>query len=530
MVSAQDLSTEVVVDRNIIPEERSAARPSWLAPEILLPPTQTVELQPVTYTGVAALDRQYTQLPAADGAYAAEKTPYRGYVAGGYFPTLDFGISAGYRLLDKKTMSLGARLQLDSERYRPSKDVDAPNYFFTTTIGVDYRWQPTSKSTLAAFAEYAYLRDRTYFFEPQSINSGAVGASWRQEVGRVNIHASLRGDFEHLGKVREILAGNTPWVDPLSQQRVRFAAGMALPLADSRIGIDVDGDYLRTAAETASTKGFVALTPHYTYVSRRFVAKIGVKLDIADKFNVMPDVRVQWNVADAFSIWANVTGGSHVNSFASLRQVSVYQIFRNQFELSRVPLALDGGLNFGPYKGFYVGVFGGYAIANKWMMLAGGNSFYGGYSAFAPVNIKGWHAGAKIGGEWRFIKAEALAEFAPSDYDKAWYFNRDRAKVVVGAHLSLTPIKPLTVTVGYEFRGGRKAYYSMTEASGTKSDKPQSTSLGCVSDLSVGAEYRINTSLAVFARVENILGRRFEVIDAVVSRRQSGLVGVSYKF
>ena len=55
-------------------------------------------------------------------------------------------------------------------------------------------------------------------------------------------------------------------------------------------------------------------------------------------------------------------------------------------------------------------------------------------------------------------------------------------------------------------------------------------SLGCVSDLGAGATYGITPAIDVFARVDNILGRRHMLLPGIESRGLHGLAGVQLKF
>lgn len=519
-VNAQNISTEVVVDRNIVPQERAATRPGWLVPQLELPEVSPTLLDAATYTGVVAIDRDYIALRPAEGAFAAVKTPYRGYFAGGYFPTVDFGVSAGYRIISKENMSLGARLQFDKERYRPYKDMKddkSRQNFIDGTAGIDFSWRASDRSVLSAFGQYSFLREKSIYWEPQTVNSGAAGASWQSSTSKIKYHIGVRGYFEKSSDSHSYMEGGSTLIEGIAQQQIAFDGSVALPFGKSSIGLDVNGDYVHTDLDMEATKGYVDLTPHYAYQNDIFSAKIGVRLDIANKVRVMPDVRVQWIAASMASVWTNVTGGSRTNSFERLRQLSVYQVFETPYSLSRIPVEVNGGINLGPFRGVYFGVFGGYAIAYEWLMLD-----YLALSPYEVVDVRGWHCGAKIGAEWRFIKAEVSADFAPSSYDRAWYTRRDRAATVVDTSVELNPVEPLTVAVNYQFRNRRKAYSPYRD--------DYYVDLGCVSDLSVGAEWRFTPSFAVFARVENILGRQYKKIASDISRKQSGLIGLSVKF
>lgn len=511
----QQLSTEVIVDRDVVPQQRIAVRPSWLTPTVNLGEAAPVVLEPAQYTHLSAITRSFSVLSPAAGAFAAEKSPFRGYVAAGYFPTLDFGVAAGYRLVDRENMTLNAYVHFSDERYTPFKDDgdDTRQYFVSGGAGVDFLWHPVRESALKAYARYDHLRESTTYWYPQSVNSGSFGAGWQSKAGILDYYVKAHADLESSGDTHSYITaiGESSLLKGLSQQDFCFDLGASVAAGPGKAGVDISGDFLHTL----STDGIVGITPYYDYSNGAFKARLGVKLDIAGKFNVMPDVRLSVAPAGPFAAWLDFGGGSVNNSFARMRQECVYQVFANPFVQSKVPFTVEGGINIGPFKGFSVGAFGGYAVADSWLMDSDGV-----FTAFSPVDIKGWHAGVKATARWRMIKAEASVDFAPCGYDRAWYLRRDRAATVVEATIEVNPVKPLTVAVGYEFRNRRRAYRNDTFY----------TDLGCVSNLSAGAEWRFSEALAVFVRTENILCRRYMMVAWEPSRKLSGLFGVSYKF
>jgi outer membrane cobalamin receptor len=90
---------------------------------------------------------------------------------------------------------------------------------------------------------------------------------------------------------------------------------------------------------------------------------------------------------------------------------------------------------------------------------------------------------------------------------------------VLNASLTVTPISALDVEVGYERRDGRKLV-SLTETYDLKT----------ADNLVLGAKYRINDQLNVWARLENMLNTRYYMISGLPAQGFSGLIGVGYKF
>ena len=192
---------------------------------------------------------------------------------------------------------------------------------------------------------------------------------------------------------------------------------------------------------------------------------------------------------------------------------------------SHVPLTVDAGVNVGPFAGFGIGVFGGWARANDWLMPSLTSIYFSPVATMQPVDVKGFHAGIRAVYDYRsLLHVEASAEFAPQSATSGYYLWRDRAKSVVKASATVRPLERLELTLGYEFREGR-ACYTLYPVEGA-----ERVGLGCVSDLSFGARYALTSALDIFARGDNLLGRRYSVLPGIASQGVHGLVGASFKF
>lgn len=524
-VSAQTLSTEVVVDRSVDAREREASRIENIYPEVVLPQSSVRPLLPSFYSSISAFDNDYSVLPVVEASLSPHKSPYRGYLAAGYFPLLNSNVSAGYRVVDKSALALDAFLQFNSERYSPYKKDEVENnrnYFLNGAVGLGLAWTPQQNSALTASVVYDYLNQSTLLWDAQSVNSLRIGTDWKSRAGNLSYHAGVKFSYESASDVKTFpdVHHLTYDLSGPSQLDFSFDAGLDYGLGRSAVGLDVAGDYLRTSVTTSTAGTTFDIIPHYSFKADKFDVRLGVKLNPVSfagesKFHVMPDVHLAWKPVTFFSVSASVTGGSYLNSFATIRQESVYQIFTSPFAPSKVPVAVDGALNFGPFRGVYFGFFGGYALADSWLTLTDSA-----LHPFAPEDISGWHAGAVVGLTHRFVDFSAKADFAPSDFDKAWYLYRDRAGIVVDASLKIKPIDPLSVILDYTFRSHRRAY----------SDETHFIGLGAVSDLSAGASWRFTPALTAFVRVQNILCRRYMILPHLPSAKLTGLVGIEFKF
>lgn len=535
--SAQDLSTEVQVDRTIEPAERAATRPAGLFPQLLLPKTTPVQLNTANYTSLTSVDRTFPLLyPQAD-----PRTPvndgYRGYVMAGYLPTFNVGVTAGYRPIFSDRVVLDVYGNFRGESYEPE---GLKNSFTGGGIGSDLLFKPNANSTLTANASFALdshkVRAGLY---KQSRTNGQLGAVWTSSVEALDYHARVGVLFNSYGDVSSDWQKTGPAFG-MSEQLVDFGIGAALPVDDNgAFALDLGYSLLHQSSDTPKLErednsvGIVYVTPAYRLRSGAFSANIGLRLDHAtgngSNLRISPDLRFGWEPAKTFGVEASFTGEQRLQPMAELSQTVSPYLFATQIN-NYVAKRLGGELRLrvGPFKGFAIEVFGGYDEVDSYLMpdlyMLHFEPAFAGFSidplsAFVPEDIKGWHAGVNFTYASRLFDANLGVEAAPSEGDKAYYLRRDRAQYVFTAGVQTRPIDKLEVGVGYEFRSHRLGYYVY----GIEH-------LGCVSNLSLNAAYRLTPQVSLFANLDNLLCRRYQVVPGLLSQSLHGLVGASFRF
>ena len=535
--SAQDLSTEVQVDRTIEPAERAATRPAGLFPQLLLPKTTTVQLNTANYTSLTSVDRTFPLLyPQAD-----PRTPvndgYRGYVMAGYLPTFNVGVTAGYRPIFSNRVVLDIYGNFRGESYEPE---GLKNSFTGGGTGSDLLFKPNANSTLTAKASFALDSHKVFAgLYKQSRTNGQLGAVWTSSVEALDYHARVGVLFNSYGDVSSDWQKTGPAFG-MSEQLVDLGIGAALPVDDNGdFALDLGYSLLHQGSDTPKLEGednsvgIVYVTPAYRLRSGAFSANIGLRLDHAtgngSNLRISPDLRFGWEPAKTFGVEASFTGEQRLQPMAELSQTVSPYLFATQIN-NYVAKRLGGELRLrvGPFKGFAIEVFGGYDEVDSYLMpdlyLLHFNPEFAGVSsdplsAFVPEDIKGWHAGVNFTYTSRLFDANLGVEAAPSDGDKAYYLRRDRAQYVFTAGVQVRPIDKLEVGVGYEFRNHRLGYYIY----GTEH-------LGCVSNLSFNASYRLTPQVSLFANLDNLLCRRYQVVPGLLSQSLHGLVGASFRF
>lgn len=565
--SAQNLSTEITVDRTIVPAERAAMRLNSVRPALLSTPVAPSRIGMTEYTEPGTVTRSSVLLAPAAWADTFAVSPYRGYVAAGYFPAYNLAVSAGYRLLQTADTRLGVWGQFDglSYKHRPAPGNEKHTYKNNTgAVGADFDHRFGTHGVLTAGAAYrfsAVQAPQEEYYDRRNFNIADVRAAWYARAGRAGYHVDAElHTFGYKPKFNDDVhldgaSPNSLFGTKGTELNFAAAAGVIARLgerrAGHRVGLELKADmlsrpdamvlergiytltgdeYLCPALAKGSTLGVISATPYYAFGGNAgFNLRLGARIDISTggdgkKFHIAPDVQASYS-APGYSIYARAGGGEVLNTQRSLYDFTPFFPVGWMYGRSHVPLTVDAGVNVGPFAGFGIGVYGGWARANDWLMPSLTYIYFSPVATMQSVDVKGFHAGIRAAYDYRsLLHVEASAEFAPQTPSSGYYLWRDRAKSVVKASATVRPIERLELTLGYEFRESRACY-----TLDTTSDTGR-VGLGCVSDLSFGAQYSLTHALDIFARGDNLLGRRYSVLPGIASQGVHGLVGVSYKF
>ncbi|MDE6301081.1 MAG: hypothetical protein K2M19_05150, partial [Muribaculaceae bacterium] len=202
--TAQDLSTEVVVDRTVTPVERIATRPGGLTPAIILPMAAPVDLRPQLYTDLSAITRAFEPFDPLGGSRTPVPSTYRGYVSAAYGPLLTTDIRAGYRFLESESLKAGAALSFASESYRSFQPADWNKNRYADGKVLGYvQWRPDTKSLLDAVLEGRVLSQGTCRWDAFAAQDVRLKASWTSRAGWVDYGARADIAFDHNGDLKQ---------------------------------------------------------------------------------------------------------------------------------------------------------------------------------------------------------------------------------------------------------------------------------------------------------------------------------------
>lgn len=586
IATAQELTKEITVDHDIVPEKREASKLSFL-PVVELDPVKRAMLD-IASKGVAIQPSPgiSTLAPAAYGDTLATY-PWRGYAAVGYLPTYNLGASAGYRFIDNDKTRLGAWLQFDGNSYNGSLPqlLNINEYKLkrkiknnAVTFGASLHQSVSRNSFIEAnlgyqLAKYTSLGDVFSENLPEkSVNRLNVDLAWTSRSNSLLTWVSGGYSLFANGGDRNPYY-EAPTYKFLNENRVKFNAGAQLSTSElSKVMADASLSVIKNSCTRNNSHGLLSLKPAYRYSSSAIDATVGAKVELTfnsgKAFHVAPDINFVWRPLNVVGIQAHAGGGEWQNTQSSIAAITPYATPFYAFQNSHVPITLDARVAIGPFKGFSFELYGAYAVANDWLMPTveyvgisdrysnssnldysdhftqvdhnfdnlDGDLVWGTHLNFSPTKFRGGMFGAALAyNDSRWGNAKISYEMAPSKsngrYERGWYLWRDRAKNVMRAEIHATPLKPLAVDVAWELRTRRHSYddfvaYGKEHRFVAKIDQ----SLSTLANLNVGASWSFNQRLSIFARGENLLGRSYLLIGSMPAQGLHGLVGATYKF
>lgn len=564
---AAQVSKEITVEREVVPTVRSAS-PLTFTPSVTLPATPRPTLSYSERTSLASIPSLFRTLePAAVGDSIAA-SPYRGYAAIGYFPAFNLGASAGYRLLDRSRTTLDAWMQYDGNRYNATiAELDRKDHIQShdAVVGINLNAAGNNASLFNLSLDYAF----SSFNNPW--RPSPFSCRKDQKLNRLNAQAFYSASSSSIdysiGLGYHLFAFGTGFkdengalttnIDPVSENRVALQGSVFAGIDEhSSFGIDLDasmighsksgrdrGNWYETIAERpGKTTGLVSVTPAYKYDVNNFSLKAGIHVDFTfnnpgKKFHIAPDVKVAWMPSQSFALYGQARGGEVMNNMGELYAIERYISQMLWYSMSHVPVEAEAGFRVGPFKGFALNLSATYAAADDWLMPG---EPLGGALVFRKNNMRGWKFRAAAEYSYSNIASLALSgSLNPQkddDIESGFYTDRDRAKYILDAQLTVHPLKQLDIIAGYELRAGRSIHFYQFERPngwcGTVSETPFDCceSLENIANLRVGASWRFTPAFTVFLRADNLLDRKTPHLSLLPGQGIHGLAGIAYKF
>ncbi len=428
----------------------------------------------------------------------------------------------------------------------------------------------------------AWDEDNKQTFTEFGATVGWQGAPVTLSDRELGYHASV--SLNHAGYDKTLFEN----LKGAKENVLNFNLGATYQLASGTVGLDLTGDYVNHKCETTTpyiyddNAGYnfsdkrnnfmFTISPYYQWQNSIFRALAGVDIVIGDmhlyrdtkKFHISPRVQLDIDIVDGAAIFVDVSGGKTLNTLSAMAAQNRYSDPMGYYYNTFSPLDGRAGFKIGPFAGFSAQLYGGYGIfksdfsaidpwipgvdyasmmgstADLYNKLRYATTFYYNY------NSRGAVLGAELAYKYRsLIEAKASVQYTPVDDDVekgVWYKGYaldgfDGANCDVKFDLRVNPIKRLAIDLGLHYRGGR-SYLACDEAYLIQDDEanywlvPNFTfaDMADMVNLHVGASYRFDKVLTLWAKANNLLNRKWDYMMGMGSQGINVMGGVSLVF
>lgn len=355
----------------------------------------------------------------------------------------------------------------------------------------------------------------------------------------------------------------------------------------SQLGLDLRGDILLYAENTDAAPislkddyGNLRLKPYYRFSRGLLNVKAGAELDFTfnareaggkryGTFHISPDITADWRKG-AVGLYLNLSGGTELQTLASLHAADYYAMpAMAGTQPVYNPLDATLGMNFGPFAGFSAGLKLRYKVSRDvrsdgWYMaflnyanlampgLTGTadydpNDIYYGTTA-TTYNLNGMSLGLNLNyklGEILSIDMEGT--YQPQSGKTGFFNGYDRPRWTAQAMATVKPIKGLSISLEYEYRGVRNIYTQAANLLTSGSTTLPGTSIPVVSDskpepalcslrlpdltlLSAMASYQFTPKIGASVRAANLLNRHDATLPCAPLSGITVTAGVNFLF
>lgn len=307
--------------------------------------------------------------------------------------------------------------------------------------------------------------------------------------------------------------------------------GLAMPMVNGEpIGKESEYYEFNNHAE-------VTLSPYYKIEGENWNVKLGANVMMVtgedSKFMASPNISADIEVADKTVLYALATGKLYSNSMYEMSQVNRYLNPNKELLPSRNWVDATLGVKSGVAPGFWFDVFAGYkktsdevffipsvimlekgrfssasqsmqADADK--LFIGANLKYS-YQQLIDFNLKGVYNHWKVTGANKYLDGQDVKAYGKPEME-------------ITAGVTARPFKSLSVALDYYLATGR---YSLNQ--GLLNEKMKN-----INELNLTGTYTFNDTFGVYAKLNNILCQKYEVLYGYPLQSFSAMVGVNINF
>ncbi len=511
------LNRTVVVEQEYTPNIRDARKVNVL-PQVEPP---TVTPKDVVYdtdqhpVGLVPADN----MQAYTGKEEADKATW-GYLRAGYGNYGNLDARAGYRFRLSDSDRLGITFGMDGmdgTLDMADGDGEWEAFFYRTRAAVDYthsfRTVDLDVAGHFGLSNFRQLPETEY--GKQKFTSGDV------HVGAASTGGDLPLQFRAETNLMLYRRQHGLDFDEAKEVAVHTSADVWGYIDDVQaVGINFGMDNMVYRDNGYENYTAIGLNPYYTYDDGRWKMRLGAhvnpSLGFGKKFYASPDVDIQYALPARTVLYMQAKGGKLLNGFRRLELISPYADPSGQPDATYEQLNAAIGIKAGTLSGFHIHVYGGYQVLKNDLYFTEDS---GSGLLFEAWDTENFYAGIELQYDYR-----GIFSFSGSGIYRNWSAgNGGKAAGVLdfkpafegNVEMAVRPINPLRIYVGYRNT-------TRTEVDGE--------SMEPVNDLYLGAGYDLFKDLALYARMNNIMNKKYLNNWFCPAEGINFMVGASFRF
>jgi hypothetical protein len=565
----EQLSREMTLEREYDPTVQDANKVNRL-PEMLPPAVTKRTIDYSTFTIPANPQKEITLLPSGNTMTEIPYSKHRGYVhfGGGMFMSLNGDI--GYHILndDKNKLNLffthrstGGNVEFTPENKQQKARLN------DNLGGFHFGRRFDQNAVLRLGANYGY-NTFNYYGRPSllplsSATQYVTGRETDRETDQVNqtlnIYGGVRSkDDATTGYILDVdffnFAQQYGWainMDGIRENKITLRAGIDRRFGNAenqQAGITGKADIFsytnpsdgNTADSSAYRNSIEAtLTPYYRIAGERWNIRLGANVMIitgdSAKVFVSPNVSAEAQIAEQTLFYVTAGGEIQSNDAHGLSQRNRYMDHLMAVKPSRTLLDATLGIRSGVAPGVWIGAFAGYKITEDDVFFIPATSrpydlsrFMSYSTAFQP-DASLFRIGATLKYAYR-----KQVEFSLKGVYNSWSLKEGdvastpagdeikpygRPAVELNADLTVKPLKPLTLALGYYLGADRHTlFYAAT------------VKMPDINDLNLTASWNINDMFGAYVKLNNLFFRQQELFYGYPTQGFSAMAGISLHF
>lgn len=472
-----------------------------------------------------------------------QKSTLPGYARLGYgnYGNLDILGNYLFRLTDKDKLNVNFQMDgMDGKLDMPYGDAREWNArYYRTRANVDYVHQFNKLDLNIAgnfgLSNFNYGLDG-FDFKKQKFTSGDM------HVGVKSTDETLPLQFRAETNLMLYNRQHNQTYGSLTETLIRTKGAVTGAISDEQlVGIDLNMDNLIYSKEKVDDYGTVlydsrtalGLNPYYELNGESWKLHLGANVDFSfgggKTLRVSPDITAQYVFSDSYVLYAKATGGKRVNDFRRLEMYNPYLDPFGTVKDTYEQLNATLGFKASPTPGLWFDLFGGYQNL-KDDLYEISNGFTGGTNAYfidlKQTNTDNLYLGAKVSYAYKDLFAFSAkgtyyhwnAKDTSNDSDSYNPALLMKPQFDFGFNAEVHPLPALRLNVGYRY------IYRAEHSSGYQEDAP------AINNLSLGASYEVFKGISIYARVNNLLNKKFQWYYTIPTEGTNFLGGLSFMF